>query len=191
MELLGGRRLRPRPGGTACSSIAPSITCSITAIIFQGAGPLNVATSAKGPSGDRQAALPGGQGSPPRPQAVFAANARFRAQAFYADIKGPRRSPRPQSRHPGHARHLPGGPAGPEPKRRKFEGAAVADPPGRRPVAADSTLGGIDLSGYPLDGPLPDLPGLTDRRAGETADRSLARRENLTIASSICRSPAR
>ena len=44
-------------------------------------------------------------------------------------------------------------------------------------------LGGIDLSPYPIDGPLPDLPPSTTGSRGhyDSARREGAQRENLTI----------
>jgi len=42
-------------------------------------------------------------------------------------------------------------------------------------------LGGADLSGYPLDGPLPDLPANNNLKSRADVLVSAARRENLTI----------
>lgn len=44
-----------------------------------------------------------------------------------------------------------------------------------------STLGGADLSGYPLDGPLPDLPETNGPKSRQKLLIDLARRDNLTI----------
>ena len=42
-------------------------------------------------------------------------------------------------------------------------------------------LGGIDLSPYPLDGPMPELQGNSARMSAPPAYVKLARRENLTL----------
>lgn len=42
-------------------------------------------------------------------------------------------------------------------------------------------IGGFDLSAYPLDGPLPDLPATSGGRGRQQVLTDLARRENLTI----------
>ena len=42
-------------------------------------------------------------------------------------------------------------------------------------------LGGFDLSGYDLDGPVPDIPGNTARVSASASYVTIARREGLTI----------
>ncbi len=44
-----------------------------------------------------------------------------------------------------------------------------------------STLGGFDLSGYQLDGPLPELPETNGPKSRQKLLIDLARRQNLTI----------
>ena len=44
-----------------------------------------------------------------------------------------------------------------------------------------SDLVGIDLSKYPLDGPLPDAPTINTQQGRQTLIYAMARRENLTI----------
>ncbi|MGA9911938.1 MAG: nitrilotriacetate monooxygenase, partial [Paraburkholderia sp.] len=41
--------------------------------------------------------------------------------------------------------------------------------------------GGFDLSGYPLDGPIPELPETNASKSRQLLTLELARRENLTI----------
>jgi len=49
-------------------------------------------------------------------------------------------------------------------------------------LALVSTVtGGFDLSGYPLDGPIPELPETNARKSRQSLTLNLARRENLTI----------
>ena len=49
-------------------------------------------------------------------------------------------------------------------------------------LAMVSTLtGGFDLSGYPLDGPIPELPETNASKSRQALTLDLARRENLTI----------
>ena len=42
-------------------------------------------------------------------------------------------------------------------------------------------IGGVDLSSYPLDGPMPELQGNSARMSAPPAYVNLARRENLTL----------
>jgi FMN-dependent oxidoreductase (nitrilotriacetate monooxygenase family) len=47
--------------------------------------------------------------------------------------------------------------------------------------ALEMTLGNFDLSPYPLDGPLPDIPETTASKSGRERVMELAKKENLTI----------
>ena len=42
-------------------------------------------------------------------------------------------------------------------------------------------LGGVDLSGYPLDGPMPEIKGNSARMSAPDSYMKIARRENLTL----------
>jgi len=48
-------------------------------------------------------------------------------------------------------------------------------------VAELSTIVGLDLSKFPIDGPLPDIPGTSQSQGRQKVTVELARRENLTI----------
>ncbi len=105
------------------------------------------------------------------------------AVAFYDDVKGRMaqfgRAPEESA---NHARRLPRG--RPHSGRGAGEIRPVAgiDRTGRRPVPAVRVLGGVDLSAYPIDGPLPDIPLDTNASKSRRALLvDLARRENLSI----------
>jgi alkanesulfonate monooxygenase len=103
------------------------------------------------------------------------------ARAFYADVKA--RVAR-CGRDPDHVLIMPGfqvmlGGSEQEARDRfEFLQNLIPDPLGVRHL---STYIGVELSGYPVDGPLPDLP-MTHVNVSRTKTLfELARRENLTI----------
>ena len=105
------------------------------------------------------------------------------AQAYYADLK---RRAAAHGRSPDQIKVMPGlspivGRTAGE-AQEKFEYLqSLIDPVVGREMLS-TVLGGVDLSGYPIDGPLPDLPvtNTTIQSALENWTR-LARSENLSI----------
>lgn len=152
---------------------------------FKVRGPLNVARSPQGHPVVVQAGAsePGRELAAATAEAIFAAQRTLaEAQAFYADIKG--RAER-LGRNPDHIKIMPGifpvvGRTEAE-AREKFEELQSRIHPVVGLALLSSTLGGIDLSGYPLDGPLPDLPETNGPKSRQKLLIDLARRENLTI----------
>lgn len=116
---------------------------------------------------------------------VIYASAQFLedAQAYYRDVKG--RMAR-YGRHPDHLKITPGlsyaiGSSEQE-ARDKFE-ALQASVNFTGPIE----LGGHDLTGYDLDGPLPNLPEPANGKGRWQQLLTLARRENLSIRQLILR----
>ncbi|MGL4290582.1 MAG: LLM class flavin-dependent oxidoreductase [Phreatobacter sp.] len=152
---------------------------------FKVRGPLNVARSPQGHPVIVQAGAsePGKDLAAETAEAIFAAQRTLEeAQAFYADIKG--RADR-LGRNPDHIKIMPGifpvvGRTEAE-AQEKFEELQSRIHPVVGLSLLSSTLGGIDLSGYPLDGPLPDLPETNGPKSRQKLLIDLARRENLTI----------
>ena len=106
------------------------------------------------------------------------------AQAYYSDVKG--RLAR-YGRHEDQIKITPGlsvvvAGSDQEAQDRFSELQALVD-------LDNLTFGGFDLSGYPLDGPLPDLPYQPDANGkGRFLQQlELARRENLTIRQLVLR----
>ncbi|WP_321789849.1 LLM class flavin-dependent oxidoreductase [Paraburkholderia sp. J94] len=104
------------------------------------------------------------------------------ARAFYADVKG--RMPR-WGRDPDHLKILPGivpivGASEAEAREKLDALQALIDPVLGLRLLADNA-GDFDLSGYPLDGPLPELPPSNRSKSRQQLIVDLARRENLTI----------
>jgi FMN-dependent oxidoreductase (nitrilotriacetate monooxygenase family) len=103
------------------------------------------------------------------------------AKAFYSDIK---RLAAGYGRNPDHVRVLPG--VVPfigrteEEAQEQFEYLQDLLHPVSG-VAKLSAAFGMDLSGYPLDGPLPDLPATEASKGMQELLTSLARRENMTL----------
>jgi alkanesulfonate monooxygenase len=103
------------------------------------------------------------------------------ACAFYADIKA--RAAR-HGRSPDHVKIMPGVMTAVGRTR-----AAAEDKYARLQALIHPALGvkllssfiGMDVSGYPLDGPLPDLPPSNSEHGRQKVILDLARRENLTI----------
>lgn len=152
---------------------------------FKVRGPLNVARSPQGHPVTVQA----GSSEAGKELAARTAEVIFTAQqtlddavAFYADVKG--RMAR-HGRHPDSLRIMPGvmpivGRTEAEARAKFDELQTLIDPVVG--LAMVSTLtGGFDLSAYPLDGPIPELPETNASRSRQTLMIELARRENLTI----------
>ncbi len=147
-------------------------------------GPLNVARSPQG----RPVIVQAGSSEAGKELAAETAEVIFTAQqtlaeakAFYADVKG--RLSR-YGRSPDALKILPG----------------VSPIVGRSAQEADDKFGalqslihpevgvsllsnmlGVDIRGYPVDGPLPDLPETNSGKSRQQLLTDLARRENLTI----------
>ncbi|SFM35135.1 LLM class flavin-dependent oxidoreductase [Methylobacterium pseudosasicola] len=104
------------------------------------------------------------------------------AQAFYADLKSRAET---YGRDPDHIKIMPG--IFPVVGRTEAEAQETFEALQSRihPVVGlallSSTLGGFDLTGYPLDGPLPDLPETNGPKSRQKLLIDLARREKLTI----------
>jgi alkanesulfonate monooxygenase len=104
------------------------------------------------------------------------------AQAFYKGIKGRLAK---YGRSPDHFKIMPGvfpviGKTEAE-AQEKYEVLQELIHPSVGLALLSGMTGGIDLSQYPLDGPLPDLPETNGNRSRQQLIRDLAGRENLTI----------
>lgn len=104
------------------------------------------------------------------------------AQAFYTDVKGRLAQ---YGRSPDHLKIMPGvfpviGKTEQEAKDKFDQIQELIDPVVGLNLLG-SMIGGFDLSGYPLDGPLPDLPETNGGKSRQQLLTDLARRENLTI----------
>ncbi|KAF0815134.1 Nitrilotriacetate monooxygenase component A [Andreprevotia sp. IGB-42] len=104
------------------------------------------------------------------------------AQAFYSDVKGRLAK---YGRHPDSLKILPG--IFPVVGRTEAEAQAkfqqlqdLIDPVVGLSLLS-GMLGGFDLTGYPIDGPLPDLPESNGGKSRQALLIQKARRENLTI----------
>ena len=152
---------------------------------FQVRGPLNVARSPQG----HPVVVQAGSSEAGRDLAARTAEVIFTAQQtledavdFYSDVKGRLAQ---YGRHPDDLKIMPGvfpivGRSESE-AREKFEQLqALIDPKVGLALVAGLT-GGFDLSGYPLDGPIPELPETNASKSRQLLTIELARRENLTI----------
>lgn len=104
------------------------------------------------------------------------------AQAFYADVKGRLAQ---YGRNPDHLKIMPGifpviGRTEQEAKD-KFEQIQELIHPEVGLSLLGGMIGGFDLSSYPLDGPLPELPETNGGKSRQKLLTDLAQRENLTI----------
>jgi FMN-dependent oxidoreductase (nitrilotriacetate monooxygenase family) len=104
------------------------------------------------------------------------------AQAFYADIKGRLAN---YGRSPDHLKIMPGvfpviGETEAEAKA-KYDQLQDLIHPKVGLSLLSGNIGGFDLSDYPLDGPLPDLPETNLNKSRQKLVTDLARREKLTI----------
>jgi N-acetyl-S-(2-succino)cysteine monooxygenase len=157
-------------------------------------GPLSVARPPQG----HPVIVQAGSSTPAKELAARLADANFTAQpslgdakAFYADLKGRLakfgRAPDSLKIMPGVVMYI--GRTEAE-AREKFEMLQELIP---LPVALDRLsrmLGGIDLSGFPLDGPMPEITGNEARMSTPMNYVRLARRENLTLRQVALRSAA-
>jgi len=153
---------------------------------FAVAGPLNVPPSPQG----RPIVVQAGSSEPGRELAAATADVVFTAQpslasaqAFYRDMK--ERVAR-QGRAPDSLRITPGifavvGRSEGE-AQDKFGTLQSLIEPKAGLALLGRMIGNFDLSGYPLDGPLPELPETTDgQRSRQQLLTQLAQGENLTI----------
>lgn len=106
------------------------------------------------------------------------------AKAFYDDVKGRMQSK--YNRDPEHLKVLPGLSVvvaeSDDKAAEDFELLQSLIHPIVGREILSTMLGGLDLSPYPLDGPLPDLPATQHSSMGHfDSIVSMARRENLTI----------
>lgn len=104
------------------------------------------------------------------------------AQAFYSGVKGRLAQ---YGRSPDHLKIMPGvfpviGKTEQEAKDKYEQLQELIDPHVGLGLLA-GLVGGVDLSGYPLDGPLPDLPETNLAKSRLKLVTDLAKRENLTI----------
>jgi N-acetyl-S-(2-succino)cysteine monooxygenase len=147
-------------------------------------GPLNVARSPQG----RPIIVQAGSSEAGKELAAETAEVIFTAQqtlaeakAFYADVKG--RLAR-YGRAPDDLKILPGvspivGRSSQEAEDKFGELQSLIHP--EVGVSLLSNMIGVDISGYPVDGPLPELPETNSGKSRQQLLTDLARRENLTI----------
>jgi len=113
------------------------------------------------------------------------------AKAFYADVKGRMQQ---HGRHPDDLKVMPGvamyiGRSQQEAEA-KCEALNALIPIDVAVSRLSRMLGGVDLSGYALDEPMPDVQGNTARMSTPLNYVRLARRENLTLRQVAMRSAA-
>jgi len=152
---------------------------------FSVQGPLNVSRTPQG----HPVVVQAGSSEAGKELAARTGEAVFTAQqtvedavAFYADVKG--RLAR-YGREPDDLKILPGvfpvvGQSESEAKEKFEQLQALIDPVVGLALVSGLT-GGFDLSGYPLDGPIPELPETNASKSRQRLVIDLARRENLTI----------
>ena len=153
---------------------------------FAVAGPLNVTRSPQG----RPVIVQAGGSEVGRDLAAATADVVFtaqptlaKAQDFYRDIK---RRMAGQGRHPDSLKIMPGlfavvGQSQAEADD-KFGALQQLIEPRAGLALLGRMIGNFDLSGYPLDGPLPDLPETQDgQRSRQQLLTNLAQGENLSI----------
>jgi FMN-dependent oxidoreductase (nitrilotriacetate monooxygenase family) len=152
---------------------------------FSVRGPLNVARSRQGhPVVVQAGSSEAGQELAARTaEVVFTAQRTLQeAQGFYADLKGRLAK---YGRAPEDLKILPGvfpvvGRSEAE-AQDKFEQLQALIHPEIGLTLLSNYIGNFDLSAYPLDGPLPDLPVTNASQSRQKLLVDLARRENLTI----------
>ncbi|SOE71566.1 FMN-dependent oxidoreductase, nitrilotriacetate monooxygenase family [Burkholderia sp. OK233] len=152
---------------------------------FQVKGPLNVARSPQG----HPVVVQAGSSEAGRDLAAKTAEVIFTAQQtlqdaadFYADVKGRMAA---YGRHPDDLKIMPGvfpivGRTEGEAKEKFEQLQSLVDPKVGLALVSGLT-GGFDLSDYPLDGPIPELPETNASKSRQVLTIDLARRENLTI----------
>ncbi|BAO91475.1 LLM class flavin-dependent oxidoreductase [Caballeronia cordobensis] len=152
---------------------------------FQVRGPLNVNRSPQGrPVVVQAGASDDGRALAARTaEVIFVAHQTFgEAQAFYADIKG--RLPE-YGRDPDDVKIMPGifpvvGRTQAEAEE-KFEALQSRVDPVVGVALLSTVIGGVDLSGYDVDGPIPALPETNGPKSRQHLLVELARRDRLTI----------
>ncbi|SEA91691.1 LLM class flavin-dependent oxidoreductase [Paraburkholderia sartisoli] len=152
---------------------------------FQVRGPLNVARSPQGWPVVVQAGASdaGRELAAQTAEVIFVAHQTLEeAQTFYRDIKG--QLPK-YGRQADHLKIMPGifpvvGRTQDE-ARRKFDALQDLIHPTVGLSLLSNMSGDVDLSSYPVDGPLPDLPETNGGKSRQRLLFDLARRENLTI----------
>ena len=152
---------------------------------FQVRGPLNVARPPQGwPVVVQAGASDAGKELAARTaEVIFVAHQTFaEAQDFYRDIKG--RLGR-YGRHPDDLKVMPGifpvvGRTQAEAED-KFGRLQDLIHPDVGLALLAGMIGGADLSGYPIDGPVPELPETNGGKSRQRLLLDLARRDNLTI----------
>ncbi|GGF82496.1 monooxygenase [Azorhizobium oxalatiphilum] len=152
---------------------------------FRVKGPLNVARSPQGHPVVVQAGASedGRDLAGATAEAIFAAQRTLQeAQAFYADIKTRADN---YGRDPDHVKIMPGifpvvGRTEAE-AREKFEELQAGIEPVVGLQLLSQVIGGFDFSGYPVDGPLPELPETNGPKSRQKLLIDAARRDNLTI----------
>jgi N-acetyl-S-(2-succino)cysteine monooxygenase len=152
---------------------------------FSVRGPLNVARSPQG----HPVVVQAGSSEAGKALAARTAEVIFTAQqtlddavAFYADVKGRLAQ---YGRETDDLKIMPGvmpivGRTEGEARERFEELQSLIDPKVGLALVSGLT-GGFDLSGYPLDGPIPELPETNASKSRQALTIELARRENLTI----------
>ena len=152
---------------------------------FKVRGPLNVSRSPQGrPVVVQAGASESGRELAARTaEVIFVAHQTFdEAKAFYADIKG--RLPR-YGRERDDVKIMPGifpvvGRTQAEAEE-KFEQLQSLVDPVVGVALLSSVIGGVDLSAYDVDGPIPDLPETNGPKSRQHLLVDLARRDKLTI----------
>ncbi len=152
---------------------------------FKVRGPLNVARSPQGHPVLVQAGSsePGKELAARTAEVVFTAHQTFEdARTFYTDLKGRLRK---YGRHADDLKVMPGifpvvGRTIAEAEE-KFEQIQELIHPVVGLALLSGMTGGVDLSAYPLDGPVPALPETNASKSRQRLLLDLAHRENLTI----------
>ncbi|WP_421869944.1 LLM class flavin-dependent oxidoreductase [Pararhizobium sp.] len=152
---------------------------------FSVAGPLNVGRSLQGQPVIVQAGSsePGKELAARTAEVVFTAqNTLAEAQAFYSDLKGRMAK---YGREPDELKVMPGifpviGRSRAE-ALEKFEELQELIHPAVGIRLLSDMIGGFDLSAYPLDGPVPELPETNGGKSRQHLLFDIARRDNLTI----------
>ncbi|SAI41043.1 monooxygenase [Bordetella ansorpii] len=152
---------------------------------FRVRGPLNVARSPQGhPVVVQAGASPAGRDLAARTaEVIFVAHQTFdEAREFYADIKG--RLPA-YGRHPDDVKIMPGifpvvGRTQAEADE-KFEQLQSLVDPVVGVALLSTVLGGVDLSGLDVDGPIPELPETNGPKSRQNLLVEAARRDKLSI----------
>jgi N-acetyl-S-(2-succino)cysteine monooxygenase len=152
---------------------------------FKVRGPLNVARSPQGHPVLVQAGSsePGKELAARTAEVVFTAHQTFEdARSFYADLKGRLGK---YGRHPDDLKVMPGifpvvGRTINEAEE-KFEQIQELIHPLVGLALLSGMTGGVDLSSYPVDGPVPALPETNASKSRQRLLLDLAHRENLTI----------